>query len=234
MIKKAFPIKLHSKSKSDTQIINLQAESKLDSDQESAQMRDRLVKKKTDAMQVEQMTYRLLDAVNEKEAQKEEPKPTAGIEQMIKELHDERSLWHYDPRTYTVSDLVNLSKTGKLLPEVSQAEWSPVKQSRFIESILLGMPIPAIYLTLLANKAKGYDQFMITDGQERIKALTDFKEQKLQLTGLTLLKSFNGKYQRELSTDANYKLDRSMLTTIVLYDDTKHQINAEIAQRLNN
>lgn len=234
MIKKAFPIKLHSKSKSDTQIINLQAESKLDSDQESAQMRDRLVKKKTDAMQVEQMTYRLLDAVNEKEAQKEEPKPTAGIEQMIKELHDERSLWHYDPRTYTVSDLVNLSKTGKLLPEVEQAEWSPVKQSRFIESILLGMPIPAIYLTLLANKAKGYDQFMITDGQERIKALTDFKEQKLQLTGLTLLKSFNGKYQRELSTDANYKLDRSMLTTIVLYDDTKHQINAEIAQRLNN
>lgn len=234
MIKKAFPIKLHSKSKSDTQIINLQAESKLDSDQESAQMRDRLVKKKTDAMQVEQMTYRLLDAVNEKEAQKEEPKPTAGIEQMIKELHDERSLWHYDPRTYTVSDLVNLSQTGKLLPEVEQAEWSPVKQSRFIESILLGMPIPAIYLTLLANKAKGYDRFMITDGQERIKALTDFKEQKLQLTGLTLLKSFNGKYQRELSTDANYKLDRSMLTTIVLYDDTKHQINAEIAQRLNN
>lgn len=234
MIKKAFPIKLHSKSKSDTQIINLQAESKLDSDQESAQMRDRLVKKKTDAMQVEQMTYRLLDAVNEKEAQKEEPKPTAGIEQMIKELHDERSLWHYDPRTYTVSDLVNLSKTGKLLPEVEQAEWSPVKQSRFIESILLGMPIPAIYLTLLANKSKGYNQFMITDGQERIKALTDFKDQKLQLTGLTLLKSFNGKYQRELSTDANYKLDRSMLTTIVLYDDTKHQINAEIAQRLNN
>lgn len=234
MIKKAFPIKLHSKKQHTEQVNKIATENKLDSAQETAQMRDRLVKKKTDAMQVEQMTYRLLDAVNEKEAQKEEPKPTAGIEQMIKELHDERSLWHYDPRTYTVSDLVNLSKTGKLLPEVEQAEWSPVKQSRFIESILLGMPIPAIYLTLLANKSKGYDQFMITDGQERIKALTDFKEQKLQLTGLTLLKSFNGKYQRELSTDANYKLDRSMLTTIVLYDDTKHQINAEIAQRLNN
>lgn len=234
MIKKAFPIKLHSKSERDTQIINLPTENKLDSEQETAQMRDRLVKKKTDAMQVEQMTYRLLDAVNEQEAQKEEPKPTAGIEQMIKELHDQRDLWHYDPRTYTVSDLVNLSQTGKLLPEVEQAEWSPVKQSRFIESILLGMPIPAIYLTLLMNKLADYDQFMITDGQERIKALTDFKEQKLRLTGLTLLKSFNGKYQRELSTDANYKLDRSMLTTIVLYDDTKHQINAEIAQRLNN
>lgn len=234
MIKKAFPIKLHSKSKSDTQIINLPTENKLDSAQETAQMRDRLIKKKTDAMQVEQMTYRLLDAVNEQEAQKEEPKPTAGIEQMIKELHDQRDLWHYDPRTYTVSDLVNLSKTGKLLPEVEQAEWSPVKQSRFIESILLGMPVPAIYLTLLMNKSADHDQFMITDGQERIKALTDFKEQKLRLTGLTLLKSFNGKYQRELSADANYKLDRSMLTTIILYDDTKHQINAEIAQRLNN
>lgn len=234
MIKKAFPIKLHAKKQHTEQVNKIATENKLDSAQETAQMRDRLMKKQTDAMQVEQMTYRLLDAVNEKEAQKEEPKPTAGIEQMIKELHDQRSLWHYDPRTYTVFDLVNLSQTGKLLPEVAQAEWSPVKQSRFIESILLGMPIPAIYLTLLANKSKDHDQFMITDGQERIKALTDFKEQKLQLTGLTLLKSFNGKYQRELSTDANYKLDRSMLTTIVLYDDTKHQINAEIAQRLNN
>lgn len=179
MIKKAFPIKLHAKKQHTEQVNKIATENKLDSAQETAQMRDRLMKKQTDAMQVEQMTYRLLDAVNEKEAQKEEPKPTAGIEQMIKELHDQRSLWHYDPRTYTVFDLVNLSQTGKLLPEVAQAEWSPVKQSRFIESILLGMPIPAIYLTLLANKSKDHDQFMITDGQERIKALTDFKEQKL-------------------------------------------------------
>lgn len=236
MINKAFSLKLNSltATKTESDLADKPETKQAMTQNDAQQMRQRLVRKKHDALQAEHLADHLLNAVNENEARLHETKSSNQIEQMITELHDQRNLINYDPRTYTVADLVKFNEQQRLLPEIATAEWSKTKQSRFIESILLGIPVPALYLTLIPNCPIDHDRFLVTDGQERLKALTDFKQQKLELTGLTVLKSFNHKYQRELSMDANYKLDRTMLTTIVLYDDTKHQINAEIAQRLNN
>lgn len=86
--------------------------------------------------------------------------------------------------------------------------WSPETQSRLIESILLGLPLPAFYFDTSNPK------WDIIDGLQRCCSIENFCVKKeLRLTGLEFLKERNGKaYLEGKGFD---ELDRTLQRSII-------------------
>lgn len=70
----------------------------------------------------------------------------------------------------TFSELIAMLNEGELVkPELLQPyAWDKLKASRFVESILLGLPVPSIIL------AQADSHKLIVDGHQRITAVSDF------------------------------------------------------------
>ena len=66
--------------------------------------------------------------------------------------------------------------------------WKSSQMSELVESILMGIPIPVIYLF---EDRDGNKQ--IVDGKQRITTIIDFQDDKFTLNGLHVMPSYNGK-----------------------------------------
>lgn len=111
--------------------------------------------------------------------------------------------------TFTVSEIINLVKTNRfIIRDNYQREEvkSKIKASRIIESILLGIKIPPIYL-ILETGDDHLDRYTVIDGQQRLISILTFigelildgkkdiiktYKHKYRLTGLKDLESLNG------------------------------------------
>ena len=111
--------------------------------------------------------------------------------------------------------------------------WTEEQQSRLIESILLGLPLPAFYFDT-ANK-----QWDIIDGLQRCCAIENFCVKKtLRLRGLEFLAEKDGKqYLEGLGfDDLDRELQRSIITrpiTINLIKKAPRSIRFILFKRLN-
>lgn len=70
------------------------------------------------------------------------------------------------------------------------------KESSIIESLLLNIPIPIIYLSLNTENDKVL--LNVIDGSHRLRAMYRYKNNKYGLTKLTILKELEGKKYKEL------------------------------------
>jgi hypothetical protein len=73
---------------------------------------------------------------------------------------------------YDVEGLVKrLNRGDIIIPDFQRNYiWNQAEASRFIESLLLGLPIPAIFL----SKETQSNQLLVIDGQQRLKTLQFF------------------------------------------------------------
>ena len=104
-----------------------------------------------------------------------EPNEDIEQEEVIIERYDISSY----PADYTVKVLVDkLRKEKIVLPDFQRRFiWDTRKQSRLIESILLGLPVPQIFLF----KKVGDPKLYIIDGYQRLQTLRNFLEDNLRL-----------------------------------------------------
>lgn len=106
-------------------------------------------------------------------------------------------------------------------PEYQRSDkvWPPVARSFLIETILLGYPVPKFFLyqkTDIRSK-KTYKE--IVDGQQRSKAIKDFYDDKLRLSGKLDASELAGKIYSELSDEykgnfLNYSLSIDLFVAI--------------------
>lgn len=93
--------------------------------------------------------------------------------------------------------------------------WDLKKQSQLIESFLINIPVPPIILY-----EKKYNVYEVMDGQQRITALKDFYENRLQLTGLELWPELNKRTYNTLPGNIKAGIDRRSISTIVLITES--------------
>lgn len=109
--------------------------------------------------------------------------------------------------------------------------WSTKNKSLFIESVILNIPIPSIYLS---EDSKG--TLIVIDGRQRLSTLFDFMEDKFRLTGLSILHHLNGKkYSKLVGELAKYKTkieDRSLHIAKLRYG-TSDTFVIETFERVN-
>lgn len=112
--------------------------------------------------------------------------------------------------------------------------WKPVQASRLIESFLLGLPVPAIFV----YKEPSQKQVVI-DGQQRLRTITGFFEGKLPdgsdfyLRGVS--PQWEGKYYTDLSEAERIRLRDSVLREVIVEQlDPKDNTSIyHIFERLN-
>ena len=94
-----------------------------------------------------------------------------------------------------------------------RSAWDVVRQSRLIESIIVGMPIPNI---VLAEKQDNRGQFMVIDGKQRLIALKSFIDGRLTLRGLDIRTDLNSRKFKTLErSDQNYFENSTIRTTLI-------------------
>jgi Protein of unknown function DUF262 len=93
--------------------------------------------------------------------------------------------------------------------------WDPVKQSRLIESFLINLPVPPVFLY-----EKDYNSYEVMDGQQRITAIKDFYENKLRLEGLEHWPELDGKIYDELPSLVKAGIDRRSISSIVMLKES--------------
>ena len=79
---------------------------------------------------------------------------------------------HTDSYPMSIGELINLYRDGDLEihPEYQRFfRWSPLQKSRWIESVLLGIPLPSIFV---AQREDGV--WDLVDGLQRIATLLQF------------------------------------------------------------
>lgn len=106
--------------------------------------------------------------------------------------------------------------------------WDELRQSRFIESILLGLPIPLIFV---AEKKDG--AWEIVDGSQRIRTLRAFLNNKLQLNGLEKIEALNGFCFKDLDITRQGKFMDTPLRMIVLSEDADEEVKRDMFERIN-
>lgn len=105
--------------------------------------------------------------------------------------------------------------------------WDPKKQSRFIESVLLGVPLTPF---LVSEDENG--RLEIIDGSQRIRTLIAFYEGKLRLRGLDkLAKINNAKFKDLPKKSQNYFKNRDF--KIIVTDAAETTVKQDIFNRIN-
>jgi hypothetical protein len=106
--------------------------------------------------------------------------------------------------------------------------WQPVQRSQFIESLLLRIPLPIIYVA-----ATEYGQWQVVDGVQRITTVIDFVRGSFFLSGLEYLGSLEFQHYADLHDSLKRRiLDTELVAHVILYG-TPHALTMNIFKRIN-
>ena len=149
-------------------------------------------------------------------------------EEQIKELREEVD---YDTRDYSIDFLVQQYRENEFyIPDEYQRQyiWETQNKTRFIESILLGLPIPFMFFSDADD-----GRCEIIDGAQRTQTLEEFMSNDLPLSNLKKLTNLNGFNYNDLPEYIKRKFNKTTMRIIVLSDETTLEIRQEIFNRIN-
>ena len=105
--------------------------------------------------------------------------------------------------------------------------WDNKKRSQLIESLLLNIPIPPIFLF-----ENDYNQYEIMDGRQRLEAIKDFLDNSYPLRGMEYWPELSGFRFNELPPTIQRGLLRRTISAIVLLAETSRPEDSEIDVRM--
>jgi hypothetical protein len=106
--------------------------------------------------------------------------------------------------------------------------WDEKRQSKLIESIILGLPIPFIFVA--ENKDGAWE---IVDGSQRIRTIHSFISNELRLSGLQSIDHANGFLFNDLDKSRQGKLLDTALRFIILSEETTDEVKKDMFERIN-
>ena len=112
--------------------------------------------------------------------------------------------------------------------------WDHATASRLIESALLFVPLPIIYL---AQEKDGKES--VIDGQQRLTSFFSFMEGRFpdgdvfRLTGLQVFPELNKKTFGDIPDELKERIRYYQIRTITILDDSDRDLKFEIFKRLN-
>ncbi|OAJ58383.1 hypothetical protein A6V36_05520 [Paraburkholderia ginsengiterrae] len=129
------------------------------------------------------------------------------------------------------------NKTIKLDPDYQRRHrWSPETSSRLIESVILNIPIPVIFISQdvdVDEEAAGNPRYTVIDGQQRLTAIFDFMKNELPLSELETLSELNGAYYKDLPPFLIRRLEERTIKCLRIDSTVDPQVKFDIFERLN-
>lgn len=158
------------------------------------------------------------------------------VEKLLKELEEERKNIKTDNYSMSIGEIINLYKEGdlKLDPAFQRLfRWSDEQKTKFIESVLLGIPIPEIFV---AQKTDG--KWTVVDGVQRISTVLQLvgdlnNKEALVMTWAKYLPSLEGQTWETLPQDVKRLFRRGKFGINIILTENSVEAQYELFQRLN-
>lgn len=165
----------------------------------------------------------------------------------MKNLEPEKLLETIDKKSLTIrtesfdisfGEISSMYEGGEL--KISPAyqrlfRWSDTQQSRFIESLLIGLPIPPIFV--IETEARTYE---LIDGLQRISTylrftggLNNTEKEKLKLSNCDIVPELNNITIDDLSSALRIKVKRSYVKMYIINKENPPRTKYDMFKRLN-
>lgn len=130
-------------------------------------------------------------------------------------------------------------KVIQLNPEYQRNHrWDEEFSSRLIESLVLNIPVPFIYISqdvdVDDDVDEGVARYSVIDGQQRLTAIHDFFKNKFSLCGLDVLKDLNGSSYKDLPPFLVRRLEERTIRCLRIDSTIDPQVKYDIFERLNS
>lgn len=159
--------------------------------------------------------------------------PELGNDEIIIENPFDPNKIKVSPKPYSIGQIVqdlgygiiNLDTEFQRLPNL----WDDRKKSRFIESLILNLPIPQFYFSEHDDNT-----WEVIDGLQRISTIKDFvADNNLVLKDLEFLTEFNAKKFEDLPTPLKTRINRFSINLYVIEKGTPPEVKYNIFRRVN-
>ncbi|WP_251647478.1 DUF262 domain-containing protein [Rummeliibacillus stabekisii] len=155
---------------------------------------------------------------------------------LLSELKNERQNIKTDSYSMSIGEIVNLYEDGdlNLAPAFQRLfRWNDQQKTKFIESILIGIPIPEIFVS---QKSDG--KWDVVDGVQRLSTVLQLMGklpsfEPLKLTESMHLPSMEGYTWDDLPNDLRRILRRGKMGVNIILTENSVQAQYELFQRLN-
>jgi hypothetical protein len=157
---------------------------------------------------------------------------------LVARVDDESSKIRFEQVDFSIAELARLDSERELLvsPEYQRLfRWTPVQQSQFLESLILGLPVPPI--VMFQNDDGNLE---LIDGLQRVTTSTGFILERetddgelLELRDCDLLPSLNGLRFRDLPPVLQLELKRRTLRALVIKRTNQSNLRYQMFKRLN-
>lgn len=161
-----------------------------------------------------------------------------NIEEAETQIAEHHKIIDYDTREYPVEVIVEkyLERLEEddndfFIPDYQrELVWPDEHQSRFIESVLMGLPIPLLFVA----DVKGQEgRVEIVDGSQRVRTLARFMKNELTLSGLKRLTKLNGFKFSNLPSIRQRRFGRHTMRMIELREGVSEEVRRDIFSRIN-
>lgn len=162
----------------------------------------------------------------------------AQREEAEAQIAENHKIIDYDTREYPVEVIVSKYLTGLeedendfFVPDYQrELVWPEKHKSRFIESVLMGLPIPLLFGADVEGKEGRVE---IVDGSQRIRTLAEFMTNKLRLSGLTRLTKLEGFTFADLPQARQRRFGRHTMRMIELREGVDEEVRRDVFSRIN-
>ena len=143
-----------------------------------------------------------------------------------KEIKDNQKQFDFDIREYPIEVIAMKFNPSQQDPEVfipdyqREFVWSEKQKSLFIESLLIGLPIPYLFVADIEEDEDPYTEgnVEVIDGAQRIQTIYAYLNDQLTLIGMERLKILEGSVFSDLPPVRQRRFNRSTIRMIELKD----------------
>lgn len=158
-------------------------------------------------------------------------------EKISEQIEAEQRAISYDMKEFTIELYVS-----KFLNRIEQEDnelyvpdyqrefiWDDKHQSRFIESLFLGLPVPFMF----SAEIKETGRLEIVDGSQRIRTLAAFLNNELALSHLDKLSEMNGCKYSDIPVSLQRSFKNISIRMVVLSSKATEDVRNEMFDRIN-
>lgn len=158
------------------------------------------------------------------------PKTTEEIDSAEAQIIDLSKRIDFYLTEYSVELLASKMNKGEFVvpPYQRKYTWEPNRKSRFIESLLLGLPIPFLFFWEMPD-----GRLEIVDGSQRLRSIEQFVLGDLQLDELDGLTALSGFKFSDLPESRQRKINNRSIRGIVLNEHADEQARFDMFERIN-